>query len=135
MAVTEEDSYSHHNKGCPLLRTWELNGMSMCYEHLLAAPSDRMLQHYWTVWAAIALFAALFVLVVLVSVVSSRKVRQHFFNGMCVLMCVRVCVVRIVYGQGNKQASSLISLSLSPARAAQTLPCWLEGSLNSLDCD
>ena len=76
-----DEKYDYYDdKSIPLLRQWELTDNSTRYDINVAAPSDDLLMKYWYGWSTVAFLAGSYVLIVFLSILSCRKVRQQTFN-------------------------------------------------------
>ena len=79
--TTIEEKYDYYDdKSIPLVRTWELDDNSTRYDINLAAPPDDIMMKYWYGWSVVSLLAGTYVLVIFLSIVTCRKVRQQTFN-------------------------------------------------------
>lgn len=91
------------------IRQWEITANSTRYERLQAAPSDDDLITMWTLWVVLSGLVAIFVSLVLLSIVCDRNARKNIFNWYLVYLmipdvafsffCALTCAFNAVKGE------------------------------------
>lgn len=99
--------YSQNDEN-DILRVWDLNTNSSRYEYIEAATSDDALKIMWSSWSVVSWIVSAFTSVVLLSMLSSRRVRRNAFNTYLIFLvfpdfvfsfgCAITCMMNIMKG-------------------------------------